>query len=128
MWGGLKYPLEAYWACRVAVKLFRLAFIEQQREQEVDAVPIHLSIVIQRDGSAFLATVPQLPGLAIDGRTLFETIYRTIKAIQAYLRSLQKHGEKFPGYPMDLDPREPQPQTSVYGGTFWASPNLVGAN
>lgn len=54
-------------------------------------------VLIQQDeDGAFVAEVPSLPGCISQGQTRSEAIENNREAIEAYLESLEAHGEPIP--------------------------------
>ncbi len=54
-------------------------------------------VLIERDeDGVFVATVPSLPGCVSQGASRAEALHNAKEAIQAYLESLEKHGEPIP--------------------------------
>lgn len=48
------------------------------------------------EDGVFVATCPALPGCISEGRTRAEATENIREAIEAYLKSLKKHGERVP--------------------------------
>ena len=64
-------------------------------------IQVTVEIVIEPDGDAFHAYCPALKGLHTCGDTEEEALKNAQNAVQAYLRSLIKHGDPIPlGVPM----------------------------
>ncbi len=54
-------------------------------------------VLIEPDeDGVFIANVPSLPGCISEGGTRAEALSHATEAIQAYLESLEKHGEPIP--------------------------------
>lgn len=54
-------------------------------------------VLIQQDeGGVFVAEVPSLPGCISQGQTRSEVMENIREAIEAYLESLEAHGEPIP--------------------------------
>jgi predicted RNase H-like HicB family nuclease len=54
-------------------------------------------VVLQQDEDGFyVATCPNLPGCVSQGETRGEALLNIREAIEAYLESLQKHGDAIP--------------------------------
>jgi predicted RNase H-like HicB family nuclease len=53
-------------------------------------------IIIERDGKKYHGFAPGLKGLHVDGRTVDATAKNAMKAVCAYLISLERRGESIP--------------------------------
>jgi len=126
--------IEMYWALRLAFLAMRLEAMRPEAaafEQNPDAKPVTFNILLQQDGNdSYLATIRQMPGLAIDGRYRLETVFHAIQAARAYSRSVQKHGESFAtsGEEAEVVPQAPKPGTDVFSGTFWTTRTPLGVS
>ncbi|MCY3954689.1 MAG: type II toxin-antitoxin system HicB family antitoxin [Nitrospira sp.] len=101
----------------------------RRSDQESDTlVEISVAIVVERDGDGFHAYTPALKGLHVDGATQHEAVERAKKAVDVYLESLAKHGEKLPEGP-GLIVHKTQGKTSLRNvRTQWHSIRPSGTN
>ncbi|MCK6621445.1 MAG: type II toxin-antitoxin system HicB family antitoxin [Calditrichaceae bacterium] len=53
-------------------------------------------LIEQDEDGVYVATVPSLPGCISQGATRKEALINAREAIQAYIESLEKHGEPIP--------------------------------
>lgn len=53
-------------------------------------------LIEQDEDGVYVATVPVLPGCITQGATRKEALANAREAIQAYIESLEKHGEPIP--------------------------------
>ncbi len=53
-------------------------------------------LIEQDEDGVYVATVPSLPGCITQGATRKEALTNVREAIQAYIESLEKHGEPIP--------------------------------
>ena len=68
----------------------------------------YTAVFDQGDGG-YTVTVPALPGLVTEGRTIDEAREMAIDAIRCYLESLRKDGEPIPSdKPIDREPVKEQ--------------------
>ena len=91
-----------------------------------DSMGISVAVLVEKDGDGFHASVPALKGLHVDGVTKRETIQRAKEAIDVYLESLSKHGEKLAEGP-GLVIHKTQSKT-LNVTTLWPSTKLSGVN
>ena len=56
------------------------------------------TVVFERGEKGYTVTVPCLPGLVTEGRTLEEARAMAADAIRCHIESLQKDGESIPGH------------------------------
>ncbi len=53
-------------------------------------------VMIEKDADGYFATCPSLHGCSTQGDSYEEALANIREAVEAYLESLQKHGEKIP--------------------------------
>lgn len=67
----------------------------------------HYTVILEREeNEAYHAYCPSLKGCHSQGETLDEALANVREAIEAYLESLQKHGESFPTEDILIKPLE----------------------
>lgn len=91
-----------------------------------DPMQISVAVLVEKDGDGFHAYVPALKGLHVDGITEREAVQRAKEAIDVYLESLSKHGERLAEGPGLVVHKTRSKTLNVT--TRWPSTKLSGAN
>lgn len=74
-------------------------------------VMLSITVLIERDGDAYFAYSPTMPGLFVEGRTEEEVKKNVEEAFIGYLLSLMKHDEPLPVGSVMAQPERAHPYT-----------------